>query len=48
VTGMVSRRPNIMACPCRFTRKWFEGVAGPLSKALRVIRTGVGGTMPWS
>jgi hypothetical protein len=47
-TGMASRRPNVMACPYRFTRKWFEGVVGPLSKARRVSRTGVGGTVPRS
>jgi hypothetical protein len=45
---MASRRPNVMACPCRFTRKWFEGVAGPPSRARRVSLTGVGGAVPRS
>jgi hypothetical protein len=43
VAGTVSRRPNVMACPCRLTRKQFEGVAGPPSRAWHVSRMGVGG-----
>jgi hypothetical protein len=30
VAGMASRQPSVMTWPCKFTRKWFEGVAGPL------------------
>jgi hypothetical protein len=29
VAGMASRRPSVTTWPCKFTRKWFEGVAGP-------------------
>jgi hypothetical protein len=42
VVGMASRRPTVMIWPCRFTRKRFEGAAGPPSRARRVSRTGVG------
>jgi hypothetical protein len=43
VAGMVSRQPTVMIWPCKFTRKHFEGAAGPPSRARRVSRTGVGG-----
>jgi hypothetical protein len=39
-----SRRPDVTAWPCVSTKKTFEGAAGPLSRAWRVSRTGVGGT----
>jgi hypothetical protein len=45
VAGMASRRSSVMTWPCKFMRKWFEGVAGPPSRALRVSRTGVGGAV---
>jgi hypothetical protein len=45
VAGMASRRPSVTTWPCKFTRKWFEGVAGPPSRARRVSRTGVGGAV---
>jgi hypothetical protein len=45
VAGMASRRPSVMTWPCKFTRKWFEGVAGPPSRVRRVSRTGVGGAV---
>jgi hypothetical protein len=48
VVGMASRRPSVMVLPCGFTRKQFEGVAGPPSRARRVSHTGVGGTVPRS
>jgi hypothetical protein len=25
-----TRRNSVMTWPCKFSRKWFEGVAGPL------------------
>jgi hypothetical protein len=40
-----SRRPDVMAWPCVITEKTFEGAAGPSSRARRVSRTGVGGTV---
>jgi hypothetical protein len=39
------RRPNVTAWPCIVTEKAFEGAAGPPSRARRVSRTGVGGTV---
>jgi hypothetical protein len=40
-----SRWPDVTAWPCIVTEKAFEGVAGPPSRARRVSRTGVGGTV---
>jgi hypothetical protein len=45
VAGMASLRPSIMTWPCKITGKWFEGVAGPPSRARRVSRTGAGGAV---
>jgi hypothetical protein len=45
VAGMAFRRPSVTNWACKFTRKWFEGVAGPPSRAQRVSRTGVGGAV---
>jgi hypothetical protein len=45
MAGMASRRPNGMTWPCKFTRKQFEGVASPPSRARRVSHTGVGGAV---
>jgi hypothetical protein len=42
VAGMAPRRPSITTWPCKVTGEHFEGVAGPPSRARRVIRTGVG------
>jgi hypothetical protein len=43
VAGMVPRRPSVTTWPCKVTRKQFEGVADPPSRARHVSRTGVGG-----
>jgi hypothetical protein len=40
-----SRRPDVTAWPCVVTEKAFEGVTGPPSRARRVSRTGLGGTV---
>jgi hypothetical protein len=40
-----SRRPDVTAQPCVDTGKAFEGSAGPPSRAWRVSRTRVGGTV---
>jgi hypothetical protein len=40
-----SRRPDVTAWPCIVTEKAFEGATGPPSRARRVSRTGVGGTV---
>jgi hypothetical protein len=40
-----SRRPDVTAWPCVSTEKMFEGAASPPSRARRVSRTGVGGTV---
>jgi hypothetical protein len=40
-----SRRPDVTAWPCIVTEKTFEGASGPPSRARRVSRTGVGGTV---
>jgi hypothetical protein len=40
-----SRRPDVTVWPCIVTEKAFEGSAGPLSRARRVSRMGVGGTV---
>jgi hypothetical protein len=40
-----SHRLDVMAWPCIVTKKAFEGAAGPPSRAWRVRRTGVGGTV---
>jgi hypothetical protein len=36
---------SVTTWPCKFTRKWFEGMASPPSRARRVSRTGVGGAV---
>jgi hypothetical protein len=46
--GDRSRRPDIMAWSCVSTEKIFKGAAGPPSRARRVSRTGVGGTVSLS
>jgi hypothetical protein len=43
VAGLASRRHSVTTWPCKITRKRFEGMAGPPSRARRVSRTGVGG-----
>jgi hypothetical protein len=40
-----SRRPDVTAWPCVSKGKTFEGAPGPPSRARRVSRTGVGGTV---
>jgi hypothetical protein len=40
-----SRRPDVTAWPCISTKRTFEGAAGPPSRARRVSRTGVEGTV---
>jgi hypothetical protein len=40
-----SRRPDVMAWPCIVMEKAFKGAADPPSRARRVSRTGVGGTV---
>jgi hypothetical protein len=40
-----SHWPDVTAWPCVSTEKTFEGAAGPPSRARRVSRTGVGGTV---
>jgi hypothetical protein len=40
-----SRRPDVTAWSCIVTEKVFEGATGPPSRARRVSRTGVGGTV---
>jgi hypothetical protein len=40
-----SRRPDVTAWPYIVTEKAFEGAAGPPSRARRVSRMGVGGTV---
>jgi hypothetical protein len=40
-----SHRPDVTAWSCIVAEKAFESAAGPLSRARRVSRTGVGGTV---
>jgi hypothetical protein len=45
VAGMASRRPSVTTWSCKFTRKQFEGVAGPPSRARHISCMGVGGVV---